>query len=147
MKQITRKLSILIASLLTLPVVSFVGIAAAGQIPPNNSTTTTTTSSSVSGVQDVCTGIGEAGGSSGCNDSSGVGLGGTLKNVISVMSILIGVIAVIMILVGGFKYVTSGGDTNKVNSGKDTIIYAMVGLVVAALAQVLVHFVLSTATK
>jgi hypothetical protein len=51
-----------------------------------------------------------------------------------------------MILVGGLKYTTSGGDASSVSSAKNTIIYALVGLIVAAFAQFLVRFVLFTAT-
>ena len=50
----------------------------------------------------------------------------------------------VMIIIAGFKYVTSGGDTNGVASAKNTIIYAIIGIVVAALGQILVHFVLTT---
>ena len=50
--------------------------------------------------------------------------------------------AVIMIIWGGFRYVTSGGDSNKVSSAKNTIIYAVIGLIIVALAQFIVKFVL-----
>jgi hypothetical protein len=59
------------------------------------------------------------------------------------MSILVGVICVIMIIVGGLKYVTSGGESNNVSGAKNTIMYALIGLVVVAMAQIIVHFVLS----
>jgi hypothetical protein len=74
---------------------------------------------------------------------SGNTLGTIISEVINIMSILVGVICVIMIIVGGFKYVTSGGESNSVSGAKNTIIYAIVGLVIVALAQVIVHFVLS----
>jgi hypothetical protein len=48
-----------------------------------------------------------------------------------------------MIMVGGFKYVTSGGDGSKVSSAKSTIIYAIVGLVIVALSQGIVKLVLN----
>ena len=48
-----------------------------------------------------------------------------------------------MIIISGFKYVTAGGDSAKVGSAKNTLIYALVGLVIAALAQFIVHFVFS----
>jgi hypothetical protein len=47
-----------------------------------------------------------------------------------------------MVIISGFKYVTSGGDPQKVSGAKSTLIYAIVGLIVVALAQILVHFVL-----
>jgi hypothetical protein len=66
----------------------------------------------------------------------------TVKTVISVLSIAVGAVAVIMIIIGGVRYVTSGGKSESVTAAKNTIIYALVGLVIAASAQVLVHFVL-----
>jgi hypothetical protein len=52
-----------------------------------------------------------------------------------------------MILVSAFKYITSNGDATKIGSAKTTLIYALVGLAIAALAQALVHFVLSESTS
>jgi hypothetical protein len=51
-----------------------------------------------------------------------------------------------MIVVGGFRYVTSAGDSTKVGSAKNTILYALIGLIIVALAQIVVRFVLSKAT-
>ena len=75
--------------------------------------------------------------------SAGTTLGHILSEVINIMSILVGVICVIMIIVGGLKYVTSGGESNNVSGAKNTIMYALIGLVVVAMAQIIVHFVLS----
>ena len=69
-----------------------------------------------------------------------------LKRVINIFSIFVGVIAVIMIIVGGLKYITSGGDSGNVSSAKNTILYALVGLVIVALAQFIVRFVLGQAS-
>lgn len=65
----------------------------------------------------------------------------TIQGAINILSIVIGVIAVIMMIIGGFKYITSSGDSNNVNSAKNTILYAVIGLAVAALAQVISRFV------
>ena len=65
--------------------------------------------------------------------------------VINIFSILVGVVSVIMIIIGGFKYVTSGGDSGNVTGAKNTILYAIIGLVVVALAQLIVKFVLGKA--
>jgi hypothetical protein len=51
-----------------------------------------------------------------------------------------------MIIVGGLKYITSGGDSGNVSGAKNTILYAIVGLVVVALAQIIVRFVLTRVT-
>lgn len=67
----------------------------------------------------------------------------TVALVINVFSWVVGVVAVIMIIVGGFKYITSGGDSGKITSAKNSIIYAIIGLVIVALAQIIVQFVLT----
>jgi hypothetical protein len=84
----------------------------------------------------VCDAIG------GCN-ANDTGVQDVIKTVINILSVVVGVVAVIMIIIGGFKYITSSGDSNNVASAKNTIIYAIVGLIIVALAQVIVHFVLS----
>lgn len=65
-----------------------------------------------------------------------------IETVINVFSFVVGVISVIMIIVGGLKYITSGGDSGNVSGAKNTILYAIIGLVVVALSQVIVRFVL-----
>lgn len=71
------------------------------------------------------------------------GLTGTVKTVVNVLSVVVGVVAVIMIVIGGFRYITSGGKQESVTAAKNTILYAVIGLVIVALAQVIVRFVLS----
>lgn len=66
-----------------------------------------------------------------------------IARVINIISSLIAVVSVIMIMVGGFRYVTSGGDTNKVGSARSTITNAIIGLVIAVFAQVIVRFVIA----
>jgi hypothetical protein len=63
-----------------------------------------------------------------------------VTNVVDVLSLVVGTVAVIMIIIGGLQYVLSGGDSGKVGNSKNTILYAVVGLVVVALAQVIVRF-------
>ncbi|HPR10447.1 MAG TPA: pilin [Candidatus Saccharibacteria bacterium] len=69
-----------------------------------------------------------------------------VQDIINIFSWIVGVVSVIMVIFGGFRYITSGGDAGKVTSAKNTIVYALVGLVIAALAQVLVLFVLGNVT-
>jgi hypothetical protein len=66
-----------------------------------------------------------------------------LKLIINLFSVIVGVTAVIMIIIGGLKYITSGGDSGNVTNAKNTILYAIIGLVVVALSQFIVRFVLS----
>jgi len=67
---------------------------------------------------------------------------GIITNIINIFSLVVGVVSVIMIIVGGLKYITSGGDSGSVGGAKNTILYAIIGLVIVALAQVIVRFVL-----
>ena len=73
-----------------------------------------------------------------------------MKTVNQIINIVIGVIgfaAVAMTIYGGVQYTTSAGDPGKVKKAKDTIMYGIVGLVVAILAFAIVNFVLSSLTK
>lgn len=69
-----------------------------------------------------------------------------LTTIINLFSLIVGIVAVIMIIVGGFKYITSGGDSGNVTGAKNTILFAVVGLIIVALAQFIVRFVLSKVT-
>jgi len=73
-------------------------------------------------------------------------LNDTITNVVNLLSSITGVLAVIMIIYGGFRYVTSGGASDKVTNAKNIILYALIGIVVVALAQLIVKFVLNHAT-
>jgi hypothetical protein len=65
-----------------------------------------------------------------------------VQNIISTLLAVIGVVAVIMLIIGGFRYVTSNGDSSAITSAKNTILYSVVGIVVAASAFAIVNFVL-----
>lgn len=80
-------------------------------------------------------------------ESSSVQVNNLVTSLISLLSWGIGVIAVFMIIVGGFKYITSGGDSAGVNAAKNTILYAIIGLVIVALSQVIVRFILGRITN
>jgi predicted permease len=96
----------------------------------------------------VCSGVGAATGGSGCSsDSSSPDLATIAKRIVNILSIIVGVVAVIMIIVGGFRYITSGGESGNVSGAKNTLIYAIVGLIIVALAQFIVHFVISGVTN
>jgi len=66
-----------------------------------------------------------------------------LKIVVNVLLFVLGAIAVIMIVVGGIRYTTSNGDSSAITSAKNTILYSVIGLVVALLAYAIVNFVLN----
>lgn len=70
-----------------------------------------------------------------------------ISTILNILSVIVGVIAVIMIIIGGFRYITSGGSSEKVSSAKNTLLYAIIGLIIVALAQIIVKFVLAKATN
>ncbi len=74
------------------------------------------------------------------------GNGGMFNTVSNVLLFIVGAIAVIMIVIGGLRYVTSGGDANNVVAAKNTILYALVGVIIAILAYAAVDFVISSFT-
>lgn len=65
-----------------------------------------------------------------------------IKSIINILLFLIGAIAVIMIIIGGIRYVVSGGDQGAITGAKNTILYAIIGLVVAILAYAIINFVI-----
>lgn len=65
-----------------------------------------------------------------------------IQNIISTLLFVLGIIAVIVIIIGGIRYATSGGDSSQISSAKDTILYAVIGLIVAILAYAIVNFVI-----
>lgn len=89
----------------------------------------------------------------GTNASKGAGTpdnlfadGGVFQTVVNVLLFIIGAIAVIMLIIGGIRYVVSGGDQSAVTGAKNTILYAIVGIVVALLAYAAVKFVTASFT-
>jgi TRAP-type C4-dicarboxylate transport system permease small subunit len=64
-----------------------------------------------------------------------------VKDIINTMLFVLGIIAVIMIIIGGIRYVVSAGDSSAITAAKNTILYAVIGLVVAILAFAIVNFV------
>lgn len=70
-------------------------------------------------------------------------INGIIETIIRILQVVVGVVSVIMIIIGGFKYVTSGGESGGVTSAKNTILYAIIGLVIVILAEVIVQFALN----
>jgi hypothetical protein len=115
-------------------------MAFAASVPTNFVAQTSCTSATAcvnQGVGQTCSGQTCSGTA---NNSS---ISSVIRSVLDILSILVGVAAVIMIVIGGLRYIISGGDSNATAGAKNTIIYAIVGLIIALLAQVLVQFVLA----
>ena len=69
-----------------------------------------------------------------------------VEDVVNWFLFIVGAIAVIMLIYGGFKYITSGGDASNVTAAKNTILYAVIGLIVVVLAGAIVNFAIDFAT-
>lgn len=68
---------------------------------------------------------------------------GVFRQVTNTILYVVGIVAVIMLIVGGIRYVVSGGDSKKVTDAKNTVLYAIIGLVISLLAYAIVNFVMS----
>lgn len=68
------------------------------------------------------------------------------RTITNILLFLVGAVAVIMLVVGGLKYVTSNGDQTAITSAKNTILYAIIGIVVAFMAFAAVNFVVDSLT-
>lgn len=75
------------------------------------------------------------------NAESLFGQGGTFQSIANILIFLVGAVAVIMLILGGLQYVISNGESKKVESAKNTILYSVIGIVVAILAFAIVGFV------
>lgn len=95
--------------------------------------------------ESLCSGVDTATGEDSCNTVTNDDdtLTKWIKTIIKYFSIIVGAVSVIMIIYGGFKYITSGGNDSNVSGAKNTILYAVIGLIIVALAQVIVRFVLT----
>jgi hypothetical protein len=96
---------------------------------------------------DACDGLSQLGDTQ-CGSTNGQDNGQSkiekfAGDIVNILSIVAGIAAVIMIIVAGIRYTTSGGDSNATSGAKNALVYALIGIAIAALAQVLVHFVLS----
>ncbi len=97
----------------------------------------------------VCEGVNIVSGTTGsdCSEDGTESFSALAKRIINIFSVVVGVVSVIMIIIGGFRYIVSNGDSNAVTGAKNSILYAVVGLVIVLFAQVIVRFVLTNATK
>jgi len=90
----------------------------------------------------ACTVAGASGNPLCAASSSGTTVEPFLKVLINTLLYIIGVIAVIVIIVGGIRYTVSGGDATAVKNAKNMIVAAVIGLVIAVLAFAIINWVL-----
>lgn len=79
--------------------------------------------------------------------NAGKNIDDTIATALNLLTVAVGIVAVIMIVIAGFRYVTSGGSSDRVSAAKGTLLYAVIGVAVAALAQIIVQFVLNKTTN
>ncbi len=70
-----------------------------------------------------------------------------LATILNTVYMVAGIVAVIVIIIGGIRYASSNGDAAGVQSGKNTILYAVVGLIVIIMAATITNFVISNIAK
>ena len=71
---------------------------------------------------------------------------GIFTRIVSVMLFTVGILSIIMLIFGGLRYIISNGDSKKVEAAKNTILYAIIGLIVAIMSYAIVNFVVSSFT-
>lgn len=138
MKNIIKKS---LQALLIVPVLAFgVSLALPGSLTP-----------AAHAQSAACTNDGSGGLSGGAACAKGAdqtpdlfGPSGIFTKITNVLLFIIGAISVIMLIIGGIRYVVSGGDSSAVAAAKNTILYAVIGIVVALLAYALVNFVIGS---
>lgn len=74
-------------------------------------------------------------------------LNSTLATAINLFSLFIAVVAVITIMIAGLRYITANGDAGNISNARNTLLYAVIGLIIAAFAQIIVKFVLQKSTE
>ena len=128
--------------LLTLAVIGTLGMAFALHAPQAYAGSPQPTGN-VNPQQEICEGSGGTWAGGKCTTPGQTKtLGDRVKDIVNILLFVLGAIAVIVIVIGGIRYALSGGDSSQVSAAKNTILYAVVGLVVAILAYSIVNFVL-----
>ena len=76
--------------------------------------------------------------------SNGDPIVGAIRSVIQILSIIIGIASVIVIIISGLRMTLANGDSNAIASARSSLVYSLVGLAIAALAQVIVRITLGS---
>lgn len=96
---------------------------------------------------EACTAVGADNGSGKCDqtklDEGQTSLSTTLTTLLNLLTMIVGIMSIIMIIISGIRFVTAAGDSNHISSAKNTFIYALVGLIIVAFAQIIVKLVLT----
>lgn len=96
----------------------------------------------------ACQGVSQISSSQNCGSANAKGVVSNLfSTATTILSMIVGAVSVIMIMFAGFKYTTAAGDANKITSAKTTLIYAIVGLIIASIAYLIASVVLGSASQ
>ena len=120
-----------------LPIAALVAMAGIAVVVPQVATVSAAPCSG-SATDCIKGGVGKVGG-----EENKTPLEDNIRWITNLLLFVLGAIAVIMIIIGGIRYTTSNGDSAQTKAAKDTILYAVVGLVVAILAYAIVNFVIN----
>jgi hypothetical protein len=94
-------------------------------------------------VDQACLGLKSLSSSNSC-DTGQTSVNNIVASVTTLISYIVGAVAVLVIIFAGFRYITSGGSNENTNSARNMILYAIIGLAVAVLAQLIVHYAINT---
>jgi hypothetical protein len=147
MTSIFTKIATTIAASFVFSVITFMGVhaqAATTPVAPPPSVSTNM-------ANNVCRGVLSTDGIApsqdvtiaSCQENGDQSFSFIVRRIINIFSVVVGAVSVIMIIIGGFRYIISGGDSSGVSGAKNTILYAIVGLVIVLFAQVIIRFVLT----
>jgi len=120
--------------------VGFVGSTYAD--PPSSLLSTSSGSAS-----EACQGVGLFDSNTGTCGDQGQAANNALGTIINFFSVIVGVVAVVMIIVSGLQFMTANGNPQNIAKARSSLMYAIIGLVIVVLAQVIVHFAISQALK
>lgn len=80
-----------------------------------------------------------------CDDGAQDGIGKIVRGIVNIVSLIAGFLAIIFIIVAGARFITANGDSSKVGAARNALLYAIIGIIVIALAQIIVHFTVNRA--
>lgn len=98
------------------------------------------------GASEACSGLTELGVDCSPGDPNAVAAK-PIATIIGLLTLIVGVACVVMIIYGGFRFITSGGNSESTKAARNTIIYALVGLATVLLARTIVYFVFRKANS
>lgn len=76
-------------------------------------------------------------------DNPIIGPNGLVTKGVKILALIVGIAAVVSIIISGIRFILSSGDPNNVNNARQALIYSLVGLIIAAMAQAIASFILN----